>query len=90
MERSKGKEGSGIDAGPSMGSEGDNGSGGPFPDNTPWSGLGEEQDACGEGTEKHDDKDSNDEDNVDWEEGGSDEPEEPSEDVAPLPYQSVA
>ena len=76
-----------------MGSEGDDGGGPPR-----WvvsrecapSGLGEEQYSCGEGTEKHEDNDSNEEDKADWEEGGSEELEEPSEDVAPLPYQSVA
>ena len=52
--------------------------------------MGEEQDSRGEGTDKHDGKDSNEADNADWEEGGAEEPEEPSEDVAPLPYQSVA
>ena len=91
MERSKGKDGPGIDAGPSAGSEGDHGGGGgPFPDKAPSPGLGEEQDSCGEGTEKHEDKESNEEDKAKWAEGGSEEPEDPSEDVAPLPYQSVA
>ena len=63
---------------------------GPFPANSLSSGLCEEQDSCGEGTEKHEDKDNNDEDKVGWEEGGSEEPEEPNEDAAPLPYQSAA
>ena len=63
---------------------------GPLPDNTPSCSLGERQDSCGEGMEQHEDKDSNGEDEADWEEGGSEEPEEPSEDVAPLPYRSVA
>ena len=39
---------------------------------------------------QNEDKDSNEEDKADWEEGGSEEPEEPSEDVAPLPYRSAA
>jgi hypothetical protein len=41
------------------------------------------------GTEIHEDKDSNEEDKSEWEEGGNEEPDEPSEDAAPLPYQSV-
>ena len=92
MARSNGTEGPGIDAGPSVGSEGDNGGGGPLPDNTPSSGLGEgdKQDSRRGSEEEHEDNDSNEEDKVDWEEGGSEEPEEPSEHVAPLPYRSAA
>lgn len=76
---------------PSTGSGGDNGGGGvPLPDNTPKSGLGEEQDSCGRGTETHEDEGNNVEDNAGWAEGGSYEPQEPSEDAAPLPYQSAA
>ena len=89
MERSNGTEGLGIYAGPSTGSEGDDCCQ-PFPDNTTPSGLGEDQGSRGEGMETNADKGSNEEDNVDWEEGVVEEPEEPSEDVALLPYQSAA
>ena len=63
-----------------MGSEGDD-AGPPFPDNTATPGLGEDPDSCLEGMANNEDKDSNEEDKADWEEGGSEGPEEPSEDL---------
>ena len=72
----KGKEGPGIDAGPSKGSEGDGGGGGPLPDKIPLPGLGDK--------EPHSDEEAA------WEGGSEDFIESASEDGAPLPYQIVA